>query len=378
MPTHAQPQPQTQTHPQPPTQAQAQAPAGYMMPGFPAPIDLNLALNECAPTAGDLADIVASLPADAAARYPRLTALERDIARHARVDPARVIVTTGGDDAIDRLIRYTVLKRSPSRRAVVMHRPTFPIIPIAAQNAGAEVIAPLWLDGDFPEAQLAAAVDEGCALLALVTPNNPTGREIPAAAVARLCEHAARAGVPAMVDLAYVEFAGHDPTHDLLGFDNVVMIRTLSKAWGMAGLRVGYAIAAPAMIDNLRAMGGPFPTSSLSAAIASAVLARGDGPMRRNVAGVTEARARVAQALAALGATVPASAANFLLPAFPGPDHAHRFLLELAHRGIGVRRYPDNPLLADRVRITCPPGRADADRLVDAIHDIAAGHRLAP
>jgi histidinol-phosphate aminotransferase len=338
--------------------------SAYAPPALDQPIDLDLSRNECRA----LINLGACLSSDLdPAKYPGAASLERALAERFAVSPDRVLVTAGADDAIDRVIRLALTDRPAG--AVITHAPTFEMIPVLTQRAGGRVRSCRWLDADFPEQSLLDAVDPDAALLTLVTPNNPTGRVIDRETLLRVVDRASACSLPILVDLAYAEFTGDDPTAELLARPNVVVTRTFSKAWGLAGLRVGYALGNSATIARLRAIGAPFPVSSVSARIAEIALQTCEGAMTETVRAVEQARDQLAVTLRSLGADPIESRANFILARF---DDAEATWNGLASRGIAVRRFEGNPDLTDMLRITAPPDPADCERLCNALSDILA------
>lgn len=343
-------------------------PASYIPPAFDHPIDLDLSLNESSDLAADIAAEIAASPrcGDLLRRYPSPEPLRVALAEHLRVDKAHVLPTTGGDDAIDRIIRRAVIHGPTTSRAVLMHTPTFTMIHHAIVNAGGAPRTIPWFDEPFPREAFLDALP-GCSLVVLVTPNNPTGRVIPREDLLAIADAAAVHGVTCLVDLAYIEFADQDPTPDLLARDHVITIRTLSKAWGLAGLRAGYALGSPRLIESTRAMGGPFPISGLGVAIAEQAVRTREPAMRANVEAVRRHRHRLLAALNALGLTCPETHANFALPRV---GDAARWFTAFTSRGIGVRRFND-AALAEHLRITVPVSPNDTDRLIAALTAIA-------
>ncbi|HBS29965.1 MAG TPA: TIGR01548 family HAD-type hydrolase [Phycisphaerales bacterium] len=331
----------------------------YSPPPLRAGIGLFLDKNE-GPRSGALRALDGLDLAEAARRYPdssRMTAL---LAERVGVTPDRVLVTAGGDDAIDRLCRLTL---SPSR-GLVTHDPTFEMIPLGAARCGAPVRSAAWMRGGFPRDQFIDLIDPTVGLVALVTPNNPTGLAIDAEDVLAVARAADRAGATLLLDLAYAEFADSRAVEELApSLPNTVIVRTLSKAWGLAGLRVGYAIAEPPMLARLRAVGAPFAASSVSLALAERALGDGEG-VRAVVERVRDERRLLADAARRLGADADDSQANFVLTRWPDAFWVRD---ALASQGIGVRAFPGRPGLGDALRITCPADGADCERLVGAL-----------
>ncbi|MGP1310885.1 MAG: pyridoxal phosphate-dependent aminotransferase, partial [Phycisphaerales bacterium] len=281
-------------------------------PPTPSPfVDLALDANEGAPADEGVLDAVRALTAEDLRRYPDARGLEREIAARFGVDPARVVVTNGADDAIDRVCRAFL---TPGR-VMATHAPSFEMIERSARLVGAEVRNVDWADGRFPRERFVESIDGSVALAALVSPNNPTGGSIPTDDLRSIARAAASNGAVVLADLAYVEFADADPTPDLLREPNVVIVRTFSKAMGLAGLRIGYAIVPPDLANALRAAGGPYPVSSISLAAASSAL-RGGERRRGFIDRLRDERERLTETLRSAGVAALDSQANFVAARF--------------------------------------------------------------
>lgn len=240
------------------------------------------------------------------AGYPDSSRLVRRLAQRFGVTPDRVLVTAGADEAIDRCCRAVLC----SGTNAVLTDPTFEMLPRYVTLAGAEARWVPWPSGPFPAGAVSTAADARTALVAVVTPNNPTGAVAAAAEVKRVHEAVPQALV--VVDLAYVEFADLDPTLQLLELPRVVVVRTLSKAWGLAGARIGFAIGSPGTIALLKSCGGPYPVSEASLAVAAVALDRDQAGMRAAVRNVRRNRGRLTALLTELGEPPLPSQASFV------------------------------------------------------------------
>jgi histidinol-phosphate aminotransferase len=318
-------------------------------------VDLRLDGNEGSRPDAALFDALVPDPA-VLRSYPDAGPLEARIAARFDVDPDRVIVTSGADEVLDRLCRAFL---APGRRAV-LPTPGFEMLDRYAALAGAEVVAPRWLGGPYPLAEALAV--ESPSLIAVTSPNNPTGGIASTEDILRLAD--ARPNCLVLLDAAYVEFADVDPTAAVLGRPNVVVVRTLSKAWGLAGLRVGFAIAAPDVVRALRCAGSPYPVGALSLTLAAARLETGEASMRAFVDRVRDERGRLAVALTAAGLDVVPSQANFVFAQIDDPE---AFCLALARCGIAIRRFPTRPGLERAIRIACPGDERSFTRLIAAV-----------
>jgi histidinol-phosphate aminotransferase len=323
------------------------------------PIDLWLDANEGPPLPGS----VPPSTGDMARRYPESKDLERAIATTFDIDPRRVVVTCGGDDAIARLCMAFL---EPGR-TILLHDPTFVMIARSARLTGAAVRSVEWLDGPFPVEAFTAPHLPAPDMIALVSPNNPTGQVMEADALARVLDWSRERHTPVLFDGAYAEFAQRDPTPMLLTEPHVTIVRTFSKAFGLAGLRVGYAIAPPSIADRLRAVGSPYPTSGLSIEHALHAWTSKHDAMHASTIRIAAERETLTRLLRGLRVRTLDSQANFVLAL---STHASTIARQLAACGIAVRSFgPDEPL-KDALRITLP-GQAPAfDRLCRALTDI--------
>src|SRR5438874_10090419 len=221
-----------------------------------------------------LADELARLHTYPHGGYPRL---EEAIAAYAGVSPENVVLGAGADDLILLVVRSFAGRGD---HVAIANDPTYPIFSIAVWVAGAEI------------------GDDEPALTICCRPNNPTGElgELPAAR-------------PLLVDEAYFEYSGVSAVE--LIEDNVIVVRTFSKAFGLAGARVGYALAGRDVADELNRRQGPAPVSTLSVALALAAL---ESPA--DVRPIVEERERVAEALPRSGLDPWPSQAHFLYVPF--------------------------------------------------------------
>ncbi|MFG0285053.1 MAG: pyridoxal phosphate-dependent aminotransferase [Phycisphaerales bacterium JB039] len=324
-------------------------------PPDPAPDGaLRLDANEGPAPSRVLAEWIASRAPEIFRRYPDASSLEAQLASRFDVDPARVLVTAGADEAIQRL----ALAMLEPGRAATTTTPTFEMIGRAVRLAGADLREIPWMDGPLPIEAVADAA-AGSAVTFAVTPNNPTGSVI---GIDDLLKLADATGL-LVADLAYAEYAAEDPTKALLDRPNTLVLRTLSKAWGLAGLRVGYAVGPAEVIEAMRAAGGPYTVSAPSLAIAEDWLSAGAMRVRNHVQRVRAERAELTALLAELGAGPLPSEANFVLARFADAAGAHAALRNF---GVHVRAFAAPPL-RDCLRITCPGDRGDFIRLCRAL-----------
>jgi histidinol-phosphate aminotransferase len=328
----------------------------------PHPIDLWLNSNEGLAPPPDLLDQIRGSVREVVRRYPNVTALEELIAGRLNQPRECVLATAGADDAIYRAC-MTMLDRG---REIILPVPTFEMIERYAQLAGGTIFEVSWMGGPYPTEAVLAQVTRHTAMIALVSPNNPTGAVANAEDLRELSAAAPNALL--LVDLAYTEFADQDLTRVALTLPNALIVRTLSKACGLAGLRVGYAIGPANVVRWLRTAGNPYAVSGLSATLAAARLGAGDQALRSFTQRVRAERAALTTVLRETGAAPLPSQANFVLARFPD---ALTTWNELARRGIAVRSFRSHPRLEDYLRITCPCDPASFARLVDTLRQVS-------
>jgi len=301
-------------------------------------------------------------PRDAARRYPSAysDALRRELAHYAGATPEEIVTGCGSDDILDAALRaFTV----PGDRLAYMD-PTFSMIPEFARMNGLEPIA-VALGPNF-DADADAMLATGARVLYLCSPNNPTGTLVSAQAIARVV-----AGAPGLVilDRAYAEFSAALPLAGIAS-ERLLVVRTLSKAFGLAGLRIGYGVGAPAMIEAIAKARGPFKVNALAERAAIAALTHDQAWVAAGVRAVLRNRRRFVSDIAALGFAPLPSRANFVL--VPVPD-ASTAAGHLRTRGIAVRPFHALSGVGDALRITIGR-RRDLDRVCEALASFAPAH----
>ena len=330
----------------------------YAPPPPTPPGALKVDFNEGPIAAERVRTALASVSCDELRRYPDARALTAALADRWGVGEDRVLVTAGGDDALFRICRAML---DPSRSAV-MTDPTFEMIPKYAQLTGASLRRVPWLGGAFPVQDVLNATDDTTGAVFIVSPNNPTGLVVSAAEVREIA--VARPGTLVVLDAAYGEFDPNDPTQACLDMDNVVVVRTFSKAYGLAALRVGYAIGTAQVIQWLRGAGNPFPCAQPS--LAGAIDALGDhASLDARVAQITREREALLHLLREHGIASPQSLGNFVLA--PLGEAADGIDASLRAQGVLVRRFIAPSPVAGALRITCPGNGAEFDRLMAAL-----------
>ncbi len=303
---------------------------------------------------GGIAGGIAAVLPEALREYPDVAVLERMLCEEMGVDAERLVVTAGGDDALCRICQAVL---EPGRTALAT-TPTFEMIPRYVRLAGATLRETAWMGGAFPVEEIEAGITPDTKAIFVVTPNNPTGGTARAQDLERLSRRAP--GALLVVDLAYTEFADEDLTGAALALPNAVVVRTFSKAWGLAGLRVGYAVGGAEVISWLRAVGQPYAVAAPSAAIAAWARAHLSARVKGGIEQVRRERAELTGILRAGGNEVFDSQGNFVLLR---SGRAADVAAALGARGIVTRLFTGREELVNCLRITCPGEPAAFDRL---------------
>ncbi len=280
------------------------------------------------------------------------TTLTRALAAYTGASPDQITVGAGADEILDLLAKAYVGAGDP----VVLSRPTYAMFRIVSEMAGGRVEAVPGKDLDLDQDRF-LQVSRHARLTWLCNPNNPTGELLPAAFIEKLAEETP--GVVA-VDEAYFEFSAVTAVGLVARFPNLVVVRTLSKAFGLAGVRVGYALAGPEISAALRRVRPPGSLSVVSEGLGVRALRDLDG-MRERVSRIVASRETLSRHLTGLALPVHPAAGNFLL--VHSGEGAAPWLLR---RGLVVRTFPSGSPLAGFIRITVRTAEENA-RLVDAL-----------
>lgn len=306
-------------------------------------------------------------------RYPDFFGrdLVAAVAAHAGVDESQVVLENGSSP----LCIHAVEAVAQSGDEVVMPWRSFEVYPRAALLRQSRPVRVPLRDGLFHDLDaMLDAVGPRTRAVFVCTPNNPTG---PAVSQADVDSFVSRvpADVLVIVDEAYREFAGPpgrrpDSVPLVQEHPNVVVLRTFSKAYGLAGLRLGYAVASAEVAVLLRKLVAPFAVSSLTQAAAMAAL-QATAEMERRVGEVIEERSRLIDALRGAGLAAPDSDANFVW--LPFGEAAQAFAGHCEDHGVLVRAYPPDGV---RVTVGLP---AENDRFVAAAQKwLSAGGEALP
>jgi histidinol-phosphate aminotransferase len=305
-----------------------------------------------------------SLDAELLARYPEREPVEKDVASFLGLDPAQVLLTNGVDEAIH-LLCSTYLDRGDEALIVV---PTFAMYAVFAQAEGASVIeVPAGDNFAFPADELLAKIGPRTRLIAIANPNNPTGTAVTESILMQIAQAAPRAAV--LVDEAYFEFHGETVIDQLSrtpAVENVFIARTFSKAYGLAGLRIGILAGAPKQMAMVRRVASPYSVNAAALAVLPEALQDQDY-VAHYVAEVRRGREHLQHKLADLGLQYWPSHANFVLVRI-GSAHVE-FVRVLRDRGILVRDRSSDPGCDGCVRLTVGTDE-NTQTLINALREV--------
>ncbi len=275
-------------------------------------------------------------------RYPDPMALmAREAAAEVYGVPADWVIAANGSDEMLALLARAFLEKG---RKIAYPMPTYSLyVTLAEMQDAATVEVPYDEEYSLPvEGLLAARAD----LTFVCTPNNPSATVAPVRDLERLA--AGLDGV-LVIDEAYTDFADENALTLVSRHPNVIVLRTLSKGYSLAGLRVGFGVAQPGLLEGLIKIKDSYNVDAVALRLAAAAL-RDQAWMRANAERIKASRARLAVALGKMGFRIWPSQANFILARPPKGD-ARYLYLELRDRGILVR-YWDRPGIDDKIRIT--------------------------
>jgi len=292
------------------------------------------------PVHGRLGELLTSVALN---DYPdnELSALKEALAALYDLPPECFLITNGSNEAYDLIYKTFV---NPGE-AVAYPDPSFSMYPYYAHINGITPIE-VPLDEDF-DLDVKATLDTDAALIVLCSPNNPTGNVLEKTRI----ETVLKSGRPLAVDEAYGEFADQDWVKRIDEFPNLMVTRTFSKAYGLAGIRLGYLVAQPEKIEWLLRVRLPYNVNTLSQAVATAALGE-RGFVQKYLSMIAQQRPAWSTALEQRGFWVWPSQANFVLANVPEGVDRDDFIEDLMRCGVIVRSSGAHPRLRRCVRVT--------------------------
>jgi histidinol-phosphate aminotransferase len=323
-------------------------------------LDFNESTVGCSPR---VLEKLHSLDAETLARYPEREPVEGEVADFLGLDAGQVLLTNGVDEAIH-LLCSTYLE--PGDEAIIVV-PTFAMYAIFAQAEGARVIQ--ILSGEnfaFPLEALLAQISARTRLIAVANPNNPTGAAVACKILLQVAQVAPQAAL--LVDEAYFEFHGDTFLNSRDRPANLFVARTFSKAYGLAGLRIGILAGDSGQMAMVRRVASPYNVNAVALTVLPEAL-RDQEYVKNYVAEVQHGRGLLEQELRTLGLHYWPSRANFVLVRI-GPAHTE-FVQALRARGILVRDRNSDPGCEGCVRLTV--GSNEHTRmLISTLRDVVA------
>ncbi|ABE54900.1 histidinol phosphate aminotransferase [Shewanella denitrificans OS217] len=295
-------------------------------------------------------------------RYPECQPAEliNAYSRYSGVKPSQIIASRGADEAIELLIRTFCV---PGKDSIACFGPTYGMYAISAATFNVGVIAlNLTYDYQLPDlwpTLIQQATVGKAKIVFICNPNNPTGTVIAKADIEQAIQATPESIV--VVDEAYIEFCPEYSVADLLdSYPNLVVLRTLSKAFALAGARCGFLLANDEVIDLVMRVIAPYPVPlPVSELAISALSPTGIDTMRTQVASLMEQGKRLSDALSAYGAKVLPAKGNYVLAQF---DDVPNVATMLRDAGIVARAYKD-PRLRDAIRFSFTSA-ADTDVII--------------
>jgi histidinol-phosphate aminotransferase len=293
------------------------------------------------------------------------------------VAPTELLVGAGADEILDIVAKVFITGGG----SAIVPTPTYAMYRVVTEQRGGTIVAVPRLGEaagfalDGPAVRRAVA-DSGATVIWLCSPNNPTALAEPDGSIATLlggltgdAESAGRPAPIVVLDEAYAEFVGTSLGGLRDAYPNLITVRTASKAYALAGLRIGFAIARPEMIARLNPYRPPGSISTVSVTIVTEALLS-PTVLDANLDRVVRERARLTEALTSIGWSVGPSVTNFILVDFGSPERAAAVAEGLLRRAIVPRTFGAGHPIADHLRLTVRDPHEN-DRLIAAATELA-------
>jgi len=301
------------------------------------------------------------------ARYPEREPVEKAVAEFLGVAPSETLLTNGVDEAIH-LLCETYLEPGDEVLIIV---PTYSMYKIYAAATGARVVeVPASKDFRFPTEEVLSRITDRTRLIAIANPNNPTGAVAYPEDLVQIARRASESAV--LIDEAYFEFYGQTLLKQWREIPNLFVARTFSKAYGLAGLRIGLLLGDRDQLRAIRLVSSPYSVNTAALACLPDALAD-QSFIRQYVSEVSEGRKRLQDALRSHGIPFWPSQANFVLAKFGSPE----FIPKMRQRGILIRDRSSDHGCEGCIRITLGP-RSHTDLLLAALEETLQELAIAP
>lgn len=308
-------------------------------------------------------ELLESIRLEELSMYPTYGELKKRLAEYSGVYEENIIATNGSDEAIDLVMRCFVERGAK----VVIPSPSFKMFYIYAQAAEAKIKkVPYEKDFGFPTEKVLNEIDDGTSLVVLCNPNNPTGTIIPKEDIERILEKAVGADCFVLVDEAYYEFSGESVVDLLEKYENLIITRTFSKAFGLAGIRLGYLLTGKENVEVIERMKSPYNVSRLTAKIGCCALEDVEY-VRDYVSEVREAKKELERFFEEREIKTVASEANFILVEFG--KRKNFVFRQLMNEKILVRDVSKQEMLKEYLRVSVGTKRQTGE-LIDKLRKI--------
>jgi histidinol-phosphate aminotransferase len=323
-------------------------------------LDFNESTIGCSPR---VLEKLRTLDAEVLARYPEREPVEREVAKFFGLDAAQLLLTNGVDEAIH-ILCSTYLESGDEAVVVV---PTFAMYAIFAGAEAARVVEVQAKENfEFPLDRLLAQISPRTRLIAVANPNNPTGAAVAGDVLLRIAEAVPQAAL--LVDEAYFEFHGETILHHVNSLSNLFVARTFSKAYGLAGLRIGLLAGNPEQMAMVRRVASPYNVNAAALAVLPDAL-RDREYVGNYAADVRRNRETLQREMSDLDLQFWSSQGNFVLMRV-GANHAE-FVQAFRRRGILVRDRNSDPGCEGCVRLTVGSDEHTAT-LITALREVVA------
>src|SRR3989339_1184219 len=290
---------------------------------------------------------VRKIKRDMLSTYPEYTKLRKELAKYCKVKADEIIATNGTDEAIKTIIETYIEK---GKDEIIIPVPTYAMLKFYAQLNEA-VIKEITYNGDlsFPTKKVLNTISKKTKIIILVNPNNPTGTSIRSKDIIKIIKKAKKCNALVPIDEAYCQFYGKSSIPLIRKFDNLFVIQTFSKAFGLAGLRLGYIISNKNNIRIMQKVLSPYSVNIAASFCASEAL-KDANYIKKYVTEIRKSKKILYKELDNLGMKYYKSDANFVLVKIGAK--AAEFCKKLRKKGILVRNRSSDQLLDGCVRVT--------------------------
>lgn len=323
-------------------------------------LDFNENTIGCSPL---VLEAINNIKEEEIATYPEYKRFKVKLAASIRMKPEQLIVTNATDEAIMVVMQAYVEKGDE----IILPVPSFAMFKFYAQIAEAKIKEVFYNTNlTFPAKKVLTAISKKTKIVILCNPNNPTGTLIEKKDIVKIVEKAQKSEALVLLDEAYYQYSGVECLDLINNYDNLVILRTFSKVYGLGGLRLGYAVSNEGIIKNLLKTASPYSVNT-AAIVAANVAIEDIDYVKWYTNEVKKAKKIIYEELKKLKLKTYPTAANFLIAKFPKKtDEVEKALRE---RGILVRNRSQYPLLKDCLRIGIGTAK-QAKQLINALKEI--------